>query len=388
MERRAFLAGLAGAALSASAGCSSRRSAAPRTPPPADRDVGTVAGVPLPVPETDLRMGALRDSIPAIVDPAFGADWAGLEFEYKVAGEVGTSGTIEPRLRPDDQVVGVVRGGAARAYPLRVLDYHEVVNDCFDGPLLVTFCPLCGSGVTADRRVAGATTRFGVSGWLWNSALVMYDGATESLWSQVAATAIRGPRTGDRLSLVPSTLTSWDAWREAHPGTEVLLPPPASDTVRGLVAFDYTTDPYHDYERTRRMGIGQNRVPDHGADLHPKAQVLGIEVDGAARAYPLAAVRSAGVVNDEVGGLPVVVTVGPDGRTLHGYVRRVGDEVLHFAAESPSRLRAAGSRWDPTTGRAVDGPLRGTTLAPASAATQLFWFAWLDFHPRTTVFAG
>jgi hypothetical protein len=128
-------------------------------------------------------------------------------------------------------VLGVEHDDRARAHPLRVLNHHEVVNDEFAGPLAVTYCVLCGSGVVFERRVTGEPTTFGVSGRLWRSDLVMYDGLTDSLWSQLAATAIRGPRTGDRLTLVPSSLTTWGKWRSAHPETRVLLPPPHSGTV-------------------------------------------------------------------------------------------------------------------------------------------------------------
>ena len=386
MERRGLLRLLGGAGLAGLAGCTGRR--VEPTPTPRPGGVEQVAGTTLPVPQHDLRLGGLRDAIPAIIEPAFGEDWAGLTVEYRTAAEVRASGTIEPRLAPEDRVIGVVRGGEARAYPLRVLDWHEVVNDDLAGPLLVTYCPLCRSGIVAERTLDGEPARFGVSGWLWNSALVMYDVPTDSLWSQIAATAIRGQLTGERLSLVPSTITTWAAWREAHPEGRVLLPPPRSNTVRGPVGFDYTADPYADYRTSRRMGIGQNAVPDHGVDLHPKAQVLGVTAGGRAKAYPLEVVRGAGPLNDAVGGVPVVVAAAGGGATAVAYVRRVDGETMAFEAGPGSTLAAGGSRWRLADGRAVDGPHAGTTLRPATEVGPMFWFAWLDFHPETAVYGG
>ncbi len=200
------------------------------TPASVSGPVETVAGVDLPVPRELLGRGAPENAIPAITEPAFGDDWSGVEIEVReqVSNEIVTK---EPRLRPDDRVIGVERDGEARAYPLRVLNWHEIVNDDFGGPLLVTFCPLCDSGVTAVRTVGDEQTTFGVSGLLWNSDLVMYDAATDSRWSQIAATAIRGARTGHRLELVPSEITTLGDWRTAHPDTQVLLPPPTSKTI-------------------------------------------------------------------------------------------------------------------------------------------------------------
>jgi hypothetical protein len=215
----------------------------------------------------------------AIVEPAFAADWSGVEVDRQYRGD-------DRGLADDRTVIGIEAPGAAssgtdareraRAYPLSVLTVHEIVNDSFgppptarrtepaDGvgepkPVLVTYCPLCSSGLVAERRAGGATTRFGVTGLLWkapriheaasekagrafgaeyrngstvsirnNGNLVMYDAATRSYWSQVLGRAICGPLTGDRLPILPSTVATWGEWRAAHPDGEVLLPPPHS----------------------------------------------------------------------------------------------------------------------------------------------------------------
>lgn len=350
----------------------------------------------LPVPESDLARGALRDGIPAITDPAFAADWSGVTVESRTP-DFGVR-ELSPRLSPSDPVVGVVREvdgeERARAYPLRVLLWHEAANDSLGGPILVTYCPLCGSAVVAERTVNGETLSFGVSGLLWRDNLVLYDwgGGGESLWSQVAATAIRGPRTGTELALLPAALSRWDAWRAEHPGTEVLLPPPLSGTVRGpeTVAQDYTYDPYAAYAGNDRVGLAglagtEGRGREFTDDrLPPKTEVLGVRAGGEAVAYPRPTVERAGVLNDRVADRPVVVTAS-DG-TLSAFWRTVEGRPLRFRPADDGTMRAGRSRWSRTRGEALEGPHRGVELDRATNLSPLFWFSWLDFEPETRVY--
>jgi hypothetical protein len=391
MERRRLLA-LAGALSAGLAGCAglSADDTAPSTATDSDPDAGSDRDTAadgredqdgLPVPESELVRGAPRDAIPAITGPAFGTDWEGVEGEAR--GPTGTLYTVRPRLRADSPVVGVERAGEARAYPLAVLNWHEVVNDEFDGPLLVTYCPLCASAVVAERTVAGEPAVFGVSGLLYRQDLVMYDEPTDSLWSQIEARAIRGPRTGSTLELVPSSLTTWGAWREAHPDSRVLRPPPESDTVSGRVTRNYETDPYVGYRNTEEVGLSEEAFEDDR--LHPKTEVLGITVGEVARAYARPAVERAGVVNDRVADRPVVVTAVPDG-TLSAFDRRIDGRVLAFAAGEDGSMRAGGSRWDRLTGAAIDGPHEGRRLEPLGRT--MFWFAWLSFNQETSLWDG
>jgi hypothetical protein len=391
MDRRRFLAAVGTALLAGATGCvadgggdggdgsdgTATPSPTPSTPQPAtdpapDADVATTSAdaaalrdVDLPLSDTDLKRGAAKDAIPAVVDPVFGEDWSG----------------VEASLEDDERVIGVTVDGVARAYPLAVLNWHEVVNDSFGGPLLVTYCPLCGSGVTAERRVDGEETVFGVSGYLWMSDLVMYDRKTESLWSQVLGKAVQGPRTGTSLSLRPSSMTTWGQWREEHPDTTVLLPPPESNTVAGRETRNYDSNPYAGYENDKRTGLGGLQNDDR---LHPKTTVLGVATDGTAKAYPFGAVDEAGgVVNDAVGDLPVVVATSGD--SLVAYVRRVDGETLEFSRDGDV-LTTGGSRWGVVSGRARDGPHEGTTLEQANDRTPMFWFAWSDFFPDSTIY--
>jgi hypothetical protein len=388
VSRRRYLAAAATALGTGLAGCV----AGYRGPTSSGAGAGRFAS-DLPVAESELVRGALRDAIPAITDPAFAADWSDVTLTARTP-DFGVR-EVSPRLAPFDRVVGVVREvdgvERARAYPLRVLVWHEAVNDRLGRPLLVTYCPLCGSAVVAERTVDGDVLRFGVSGLLWRDNLVLYDDAG-SLWSQVAATAIRGPRTGTELTLVPASLSRWDAWRDEYPDTDVLLPPPFSGTVRGseAVGRDYTYDPYAAYADNDRVGLGglsgiegeDREVADDR--LPPKVEVLGVRAGGEAVAYPRPAVERAGVVNDRVGDRPVVVTAAAG--TLSAFWRQVDGRSLRFRPTADGAMRAGGSRWSRTTGHALDGPHRGAELDRATELPPLFWFSWLDFTPGTRVY--
>ena len=261
---------LAGCGYRADAGANGADQGTPATPATGTPERRAVNGVEVPVPKSDLQRGAAKDAIAAIVDPVFGEDWSGISME--VTTNVGTY-TSKPRLSADDPVIGVQRAGEARAYPLRLLNWHEVVNDDLDGPLLVSYCPLCGSALTAVREAGGEETIFGVSGLLYRNDLVMYDRATESLWAQIAATAIRGELTGETLELVPSTLTTWGEWQETAPDTVVLRPPPDSGTIGDAGPANYDQYPYGGYRTNSRIGIGGSTDDDR---LHPKTTVVGV----------------------------------------------------------------------------------------------------------------
>ncbi|WP_458189751.1 DUF3179 domain-containing protein [Haladaptatus sp. NG-WS-4] len=389
MRRRRFIRGVVGGL------CGLSRCAAPTRPGgERTRSPGTEFGerrppssVELPVPKRELYRSAPRDGIPAIVDPAFAADWSEVEIEVPSRTETKV---YRPRLSDDESVIGLERAGQPRAYPLELLEWREVGNDDLASPLLVTYCPLCESAVVARRTVAGRETVFGVSGYLWHSDLVVYDCRTGSLWSQILATAIRGQRTGETLELLPSVLTTWGDWRASHPDTDVLLPPPLSNTVVGRVRMNYGFDLHEQWEKI------WDRYPEGGGEfggeeqddgrLPRRALVLGVRVGDTARAYPFTVVSQEGVVNDTVGGRPVFVAVAGD--TFVAYDRRVGGRVLRFESAREGHVRAGGSRWELTAGRAVDGPFEGKRLSRANARSSMYWFAWVALNPETDVYRG
>lgn len=249
MKRRAYLTATA-ALVSGFSGCIGARVNA-RDPIPSPVAVEPEPIARSGIPPTICEEEVIADpGIYAVVEPAFGPDWNDLP----VAPQYGD-------LTDETAVVGVERSDYARAYPLRILWHHEIVNDALAGPFIATYCPLCRSGLVAERRVAGEATVFRVSGLLWRPEqiqveaskagdrvfgadlslgetevrtagnLVMVDDATGSYWSQLLAQAICGSRTGDRLDIVPSSVARWGEWQAAHPDTDVLLPPPHSVTV-------------------------------------------------------------------------------------------------------------------------------------------------------------
>lgn len=282
--------------------------------------------------------GMPRDGLPALVDP--GALPAS-------AARKGLGGSRTKYVLPGDRVVGVELGGEARAYPLRVLAWHEVANDTLGGhPIAVTYNPLCDSAAVFSRRVGAETLELGVSGLLLDSNLLMYDrrsdGRPASLWSQLLLAAITGPAAGrgERLELLPAEVTSWQAWRDAHPGTTVLAPDPQ-------LAERYSSDPYSSYFGNDELRFPVHPLPPAG-NLARKTPVIAVALGEAWAAFPYPVVAS----HAGPGG-SWAITV--DGQAL----------VLH-AAGDPLEVQATGP----------DG-----VLLPAVHA---FYFAWYALHRDDT----
>lgn len=275
-------------------------------------------------PEAIVGGGPPRDGIPALNDP---------EMLSAAAAEY---------LRDDDRILGVALNGEARAYPIRILNWHEVVNDSIGSQhFVVSYCPLCGTGMVFASNVGGSDTAllFGASGLLYNSDVLLFDRQTESLWSQILGKAVTGPLKGTELPQLPATHTTWGAWRERHPETRVL----STDTGFGR---DYRRNPYAGYERSRRLYFDvANQAP---RDYHPKALVLGVKVDGTQKAYPFEELEAYGetVLKETVNGKRLRIHWDP-------------------ASESAEVTDAGGERYPSTVG---------------------FWFAWYAFYPDTEVF--
>ncbi len=225
------------------------------------------------------------------------------------------------------------------------------------------------------RQVDGRTLTFGVSGKLVRNSLVMFDRQTQSLWSHLTGDAIEGPLRGKQLQLVPYTQTSWALWRKVHPDTRLLR-----------VGSGDLADPYAGYYSGSQTGIRDRK---HGDDRLPaKEKVIGVRLGGAVKAYAFSALARDGVVNDELGGVPVVIVF--DGRSTSGavYRRDPGGRVLSFQAGKASLALTdleTSSAWDGLTGSARSGPLAGTVLEQVPI-TYSFWFGWADFYPQTEVY--
>jgi hypothetical protein len=297
-------------------------------------------------------------------------------------------------LQDQSPVIVLEVGGEARAYPLAILTWHEIVNDVIGGtPVAVTFCPLCNSAIVFDRRVGEQTLRFGVSGNLRNSDLIMWDNFTESWWQQFTGEGIVGAYTGTKLKVIPSQLTDFAAFEAAYPKGVVLNRNTGNDR-------SYGRNPYVGYDTSPRPFLFSG-TPD--PRLPAMERVLGGLVGGQAVAYPFGILAQVGVVNDTVGGQPVVafwqdgaVSALDDSRidesrrvgTAALYGRVVNAQTLTFRRGADGTITdvETGSTWN-VFGRAISGPLKDTQLNREVAGPH-FWFAWAAFRPETTVYAA
>lgn len=292
-----------------------------------------------------------------------------------------------------EKVIGVVINGDARAYPIKILARHEIVNDVVGGePIAVTWCPLCYTALVFSRRLPSepAPLTFGVSGKLLYNTLVMYDWQTRTLWSQLYGTAVAGPLVGKTLAVFPSLLTEWAAWLEAHPRTLVLSKRLTQSQFAGSGQADdagrnYAVDPYVSYYRSAAEGLVDAQIPREEGQAQPKERVLGVRIGQTARSYPFRLLTAQPVINDQLGTVPVVIWFDPSTQTGAAYERRDRGRVLTFqTAPDASGLMAdveTGSLWRGLTGEAVAGPLRGQRLPPLPA-TPAFAFAWRDYFPQ------
>ncbi len=268
-------------------------------------------------PEDILDGGPPRDGIPALTSPWF-----------------DRAEDADASMRPDDRVLVVSLNGETKAYPLKILNWHEVVNDTVGGrDIVVTYCPLCGTGMVFDAKVDGERLLFGVSGKLYNSNLLLYDTQTESLWSQSAMEGLTGPMSGKKLKLLPSVQTSWRAWVSRYPQSAVL-------SVRTGYQREYQTDPYADYRQNSRLYFPVQLDDDR---LERKDWVVGIVVRGEARAYALKKLRDEKVMHDTI--RKKEISLSYDGRD---------DTVV-----------------------VVDS--RGGAVPFVLS----YWFNWINFHPQT-----
>ncbi len=330
------------------------------------------------VPFDEIMSGGVgRDGIPSIDAPEFIGNTEAQEW-----------------LADNEPVIALEIDGDARAYPLQILTWHEIVNDTVgDVPVAVTFCPLCNSAIVFDRRVAGEVYKFGVSGLLRNSDLVMYDRTSESLWQQFTGEAIIGDLTGTQLTFLPSSLISFADFQAAYPEGQVL----AQDT-----GFNrrYGVNPYTNYD----AGGGTPFLFDGEIDerLPAMERVVAVtltKTDGTTvdMAYPLNSLVEAGVINDTEHNLAVFhrpgtssalgatqIAEGADVGAAGVFDPRLDDQTLTFRREGATIVdEQTGSTWN-ILGEATGGALEGRQLTPIIHGNH-FWFAWAAFHPDTLV---
>jgi hypothetical protein len=327
--------------------------------------------------EEVLSGGPPKDGIPPIDAPRF---IAAADADAWLAGR-------EP-------VIALEIGGEARAYPLQILTWHEIVNDTLGGrPVAVTFCPLCNTAIVFDRVVDGQVLDFGTTGRLRYSNLIMYDRPTETWWQQGDGRAIAGVRTGQKLAQLPAALVSWDAFKQRHPAGRVL----SRETGN---ARRYGSNPYVGYDTSVNPFL--YRGPAVDAALPAIERVLGLALNGDAVAFAFPALLTHRVVTDTVGGEPVVVMArtgaasaldeariadGREAGMASAFSARLDGRVLSFTLRGDDVVDSeTGSVWD-AFGRAQRGPLAGRQLTELNAANH-FWFSWSSFAPGTRVVKG
>ncbi len=269
-----------------------------------------------------MQGGPPKDGIPAISNPKLvTADQA-------------------DHVNANDRIVGITLDGIAKAYPVSILNWHEIVNDEInDQAFAITYCPLCGTAVAFDANINGKVTEFGVSGLLYNSDVLLYDRNTESLWSQISSNAVAGKLVGTKLKRIPISHTTWQDWSSKHPDTLVL----SDDTG---YSRNYARNPYAGYEESRSLFFAvSNRAPD---TYHPKELVVGLDIDGVYKAYPFIELEknAKSKFSDSVNGKKITVNWDDKNRAVNIF---------------------------DSSGKEIAG-------------IQGFWFAWFAFHPDTEVF--
>ena len=273
--------------------------------------------------EQILRGGPPRDGIPAIDSPRF------------VAAKAASF------MQAGDRLLALSINGENKAYPIKILNWHEIVNDQLGGEAVaVTWCPLCGSGVVFSADVAGQQRDFGVSGLLYQSDVLLYDRQSESLFSQLEAEAISGPLLGEPLRAISVSYSGWEAWRQRYPDGLVLTPETG-------YRRDYDRNPYQGYDQSRQLYFSVNNSAP--PVLHPKERVYGIEYGGFSKAYPTSELeaRGNGSFTDQLGDFEVQL------------------------------------QWDGELGRLLAYAPDQSELVPVTA----FWFAWFTFNPESQVYS-
>jgi len=294
-------------------------------------------------------------------------------------------------LTEREPVLAVEAGGEARAYPVRILVWHEIVNDRLGGrPITVTYCPLCNSSLVFDRRVGGRELSFGSTGNLRRSNLVMWDRQTESWWQQLSAQAIVGELAGKGLRPLAAQTLSWAQFKRRHPDGDVLSRDTGAER-------DYERNPYLGYdEPSSRPHLLRGRVDTR---LAPKERVVALLDAAPPVVVPFARLRREPAVEVDAGSTPAVVLYEPGVAsaidadsiprakqvgTAGAFDRRVGGRALSFTRRGSGFVdRETGSSWD-VTGRALGGRLRGTRLR-ALRHDEPFWFALASFAPEARI---
>jgi hypothetical protein len=310
---------------------------------------GTTSARFVPLSEiSDALQTDLRDAITPVAQPAYGALDA------------------LPWLEDDDLVLGYESGDDAYAYPINILNFHEIVNDTIGGvPVLITYCPLCFSGVVFSRELYGQTLTFGNTSALYQSDLVMYDHQTGSYWFQFAGEAVVGTKTGSRLKPLASTTTLWGPWKGLNPNTFLITGSQGGQETQ-FAATRYSSGFGSGYQD--RINNGQFAFPvdeDKLDDRLSAGEIVLIVATGetsktgdAAMAFPMSVIGDS-AVNADVGGEPIVVFTASEGRSVGAFSRTVDGEILTFDHKDDDIFTVLPTERPTATGTLREGPLTG-----------------------------
>lgn len=316
------------------------------------------SGIPHRIRLEEITWGGVRkDGIPALVNPKL----------------VAPTDKAASYLDDDELVFGVSINGDVRAYPLRMLDWHEMFNDVIGGvPVALAYCTLCGSGILYETDVAGrdAPFEFGSSGFLYRSNKLMFDRETNSLWNQFTGKPVVGELVGSGIDLKvrPVAITSWKKWLTQHPDTQVL-------SIDTGFERDYTPGkPYASYFNSPDL-MFPARVDN--TSLAPKDYVYALRLGEAEKAWSLNLFADDKVLNDVIGERKIVLIGDPDSRTVRAY----DSEGLEFAAHrtNSGALIANAQEWRITEDALISKDDKRLDRLPGHIA---YWFAWQNFRPN------
>lgn len=297
-------------------------------------------------------------------------------------------------LTPEEPVFGLAINGDARAYPLRIMDWHEMANDVVGGvPVSLAYCTLCGSGIAYDGHASnGLTYTFGSSGLLMRSNKLMYDRQSRTLWNHLTREPVLGPLANSdiKLNLLPVVLTTWADWQIQHPETVVLDVHTGYDRpyTPGSAYGDYYASPETMFPVWQRDNL-----------LPAKARVYVLNLGGVPKAYPVETLASEQVVNDSIGETAVVLIatrgeINVDGLSRHagevtynagGEVRAYerGPQMFAPGPDADTVMDSSGQQWR-VTEEALVGPIG--ERAPRINGHLAYWFGWFAFFPNTLVY--
>lgn len=284
-------------------------------------------------------------------------------------------------MHPNELILGVHHRGDLKAYPHRILNWHEVVNDRFaDEVHVLSYCPLTGSAVFWESGSSAERPAWGVSGLLYNSNLILFDHETESHWVQMLEEAVQGPRKGEIPISHKLVEMTWGAWQALYPGSQVVDDDTGFDR-------DYSKYPYISHRTDENLLFP---VSNEDNRLHPKERVVGIRNrQGQSKVFQISGfTESLEVLNTEFLGTPIVVIGSSKMRFAAIYLRQTNDGIAQVLSpiegQHPAVMRDdEGNHWD-VFGRALSGPRQGQELGKTDSYTT-YWFGWAAFFPNADI---